>query len=75
MPAVPLPDDPNFEQLRKLAKDLRDDVRAGTPAALTELAQHHPDGAPPASALATFPLRAAQLVVARRATASRRGRG
>ena len=32
MPAVPLPDDPNFEQLRKLAKDLRDDVRAGTPA-------------------------------------------
>jgi hypothetical protein len=31
MPVIPLPDEPNFEQLRKQAKDLRRAVLAGDP--------------------------------------------
>jgi hypothetical protein len=54
-----LPDDPNFEQLRKQAKDLRDFSRAGLTGALDLVGAHHPDG-PHAVSLA-----GAQLVVAR----------
>jgi ankyrin repeat protein len=60
-----LPDEPSLEQLRKLAKDLRRAVRAGDPQALAEVTQHHRDQLEPA-AVHGFPLRAAQLVVARR---------
>lgn len=59
MATVRLPDDPNFEQLRKRAKDLRDQARAGAPDALALVGAHHPDG-PHAPSLA-----GAQLVVAR----------
>ena len=60
MPVIPLPDEPNFEQLRKQAKDLRRAVQAGDPAARAEVAEHVPD------ATGDVPLRTAQLVVARR---------
>jgi ankyrin repeat protein len=60
MPVIPLPDEPNFEQLRKQAKDLRRAVLAGDPGALAEVAEHFPGGT------AEVPLRTAQLVVARR---------
>ena len=59
MPAVPLPDNPSLEQLRKQAKDLRDLAGAGVPGALDLVAAHHPDGAHPVG------LTGAQLVVAR----------
>jgi ankyrin repeat protein len=57
---VSLPDDPSFEQLRKQAKDLRDQARAGVPGALDLVGAHHPAGAHAPS------LAGAQLVVARR---------
>ena len=60
MPTVHLPDDPNLEQLRKQAKDLRDEARAGRPDALDLIAEHHPKGAHPVT------LTGAQLVLARR---------
>jgi len=58
--AVRLPDDPNFGQLRKQAKDLRDNARSGAPDALALVGAHHPDG-PHSPSLA-----GAQLVIARR---------
>jgi ankyrin repeat protein len=61
MATVSLPDDPSFEQLRKQAKKLRDQARAGMPAALALVAAHHPDA--PARPVT---LAGAQLVVARR---------
>ena len=60
MPVIPLPDEPNFEQLRKQAKDLRRAVLAHDPGALAEVAEYVPDAA------GEVPLRTAQLVVARR---------
>ena len=42
MPTVPLPEEPNLEQLRKQAKDLRRAWQAGEPAALALVAD---DGA------------------------------
>jgi ankyrin repeat protein len=59
MPTVPLPDDPNLEQLRKQAKDLRDLARADDPGARDLVAAHHPKGAHPVT------LTGAQLVIAR----------
>ena len=59
MAAVPLPDNPSIEQLRKQAKDLRDFAKQGIPGALDLIGEHHPDG-PHAVTLA-----GAQLVVAR----------
>jgi ankyrin repeat protein len=59
MPTVPLPDDPNFEQLREQAKDLRDLARAGVPGALDLVGEHHPNGRHAVT------LTGAQLVVAR----------
>jgi hypothetical protein len=59
LPAVPLPDDPSFTQLRKQAKDVRDLAGAGVPGALELVAAHHPRGAHPVT------LAGAQLVVAR----------
>jgi hypothetical protein len=59
MSTVPLPDDPSFEQLRKIAKDIRDLAQAGDPGVLQLVATHHPDGAHPVS------LAGAQLVLAR----------
>jgi Ankyrin repeats (3 copies) len=61
MPAICLPDEPSFEQLRNQAKDLRRAVLAGNPEALAEVAERFPGAAPDA-----FPLHTAQLVVARR---------
>jgi hypothetical protein len=63
MSVVRLPDDPSLEHLRKIAKGLRDAVRAGAPGALAEVAEHHPKGVP--DPLSSFSLSAAQLVVAR----------
>ncbi|MGH3494886.1 MAG: hypothetical protein ACRDRL_30715, partial [Sciscionella sp.] len=60
MAIVSLPDDPSFEQLRKRAKELRDQARAGVPAALALVAAHHPDAAPHPVTLA-----GTQLVLAR----------
>ncbi|WP_055585422.1 ankyrin repeat domain-containing protein [Streptacidiphilus griseoplanus] len=60
MATVRLPDDPSFEQLRKQAKDLRDQARSGTSDALALVGAHHPDGPHPPS------LAGAQLVIARR---------
>lgn len=60
MATVRLPDDPDFEQLRKQAKDLRVQARSGGSDALALVGAHHPDG-PHAPSLA-----GAQLVVARR---------
>src|SRR5690606_26033496 len=59
MSTVPLPNDPSLDQLRERAKELRDRVRAGDPAALALLAEHHPKRAHGVS------LTGAQLVVAR----------
>jgi hypothetical protein len=61
MPAICLPDEPSFSQLRNQAKDLRRAVLAGRPEALAEVAERFPDAAPD-----PFPLHTAQLVVARR---------
>jgi hypothetical protein len=59
MPSVSLPDDASLEQLRKLAKDLRNLAQAGVPGALALVAEYHPKGAHPVT------LTGAQLVVAR----------
>lgn len=61
MPTVRLPADPDLDHLRREAKHLRDAVRAGRPEALTLVDQHDPPGVPARD----FPLRRAQLVVAR----------
>jgi ankyrin repeat protein len=63
MPTVPLPDDPNPEQLRKQARDLQRAVRGGAPDAIALAAELHPAGAP--AEPAAWPLSAAQLVLAR----------
>jgi Ankyrin repeat len=62
VPTISLPDNPNREHLRNEARALQRAVRAGDPEALARVAQHHPDPVPDA---ATFPLSAAQLMVAR----------
>jgi hypothetical protein len=59
MAAVRLPDAPSLEQLRKQAKDLRDQAREGVASALDLVGAHHPGGPHPPS------LAGAQLVVAR----------
>lgn len=59
-PTAELPEQPSLEQLGKQAKDLRRAVLAEDQQALAEVAARYPD-APPG-----FPLRAAQLVIARR---------
>jgi hypothetical protein len=65
MAGVSLPDRANLTQLRKQARDLQRAVRAGSPAARELVAGHHPAGALDASAVATFPLSAARLVISR----------
>ena len=62
MPTIPLPQDPDLGQLRNQARELQRAVRAGHPEALALVREFDP--APPAQA--TFPLSAAQLVLARR---------
>src|SRR5262245_38605862 len=62
MPTVPLPQDPDLDQLRNQARELQRAVRAGDAPARAMVAEFHPD--PPASD--GFPLSAAQLVLARR---------
>jgi ankyrin repeat protein len=61
-----LPSEPSLQQLRHQARDLQRAVRSGAPDALAEVAERHPGGRPDDVAAATFPLHAAQLVVARR---------
>jgi ankyrin repeat protein len=61
MPTVPLPQDPDLGQLRTRARELQRAVRAGEPDARSLVAELHPVS----SDLATFPLSAAQLVLAR----------
>ncbi|HEU0241958.1 MAG TPA: hypothetical protein VFR11_22265 [Micromonosporaceae bacterium] len=62
MPTVPLPADPDVDQLRKQARELQRAVRAGDADAVALVTEFHPD--PPAAP--DLPLSAAQLVVARR---------
>ena len=66
MSTVPLPTEPDLAQLKTQARELQRRVRDGDDAALLEVGLRHPDGAPPAEARPTFPLSAAQLVLARR---------
>ncbi len=62
MPTVPLPADPDLDQLRTQAKELRRAVRRGDPDAVAQAAELVPDhGDAPA-----FPLQLAQLAIARR---------
>src|SRR5690242_8195960 len=61
-----LPSEPSLQQLRHQARDLQRAVRRGDQDALAEVAGRHPDGRPDGAAAATFPLSAAQLLVARR---------
>src|ERR1700685_538443 len=61
MPAVPLPERPSLEQLKKQAKLLQRAVRSGHPKAVALMAEHQPNGA----AAETFSLDAAQFVLAR----------
>jgi hypothetical protein len=56
-----LPVRPDLDQLRHQARDLLRAIRAGDPAALAELREHHPDTIDPAS----VQLADAQLVLAR----------
>jgi hypothetical protein len=70
MPTVSLPSEPNLEQLKKQAKDLQRAVRAGDPESLRHAAEHDPrggfnDAVPDDAGRAVYPLRSAQLVVAR----------
>jgi ankyrin repeat protein len=65
MPTVPLPEEPNFEQLKKQAKDLQRAVRVGDPDAVTHVAEHDPRAVPDDGERGAYPLRSAQLVVAR----------
>jgi hypothetical protein len=61
VPTIPLPSDPNLENLRNRARKLQRAVKAQQPEALALVAEHHPDQLD----IASFPLNAAQLVVAR----------
>src|SRR6266851_5311196 len=61
-----LPSEPSLTQLRHQARDLQRAVRRRAPDALAEVAERHPAGRPDDAAAASFPLSAAQLVVARR---------
>jgi ankyrin repeat protein len=60
MPVKPLPKDPSLENLRKQAKTLLTQVRAGETAALALVREFHPD-----DAWADIALAGAQLVIAR----------
>lgn len=64
VPTQDLPEQPSLEQLRNQAKDLWRAVLAGSAAATAEVTARYPDAQ--LSAESPFPLRAAQLVVARR---------
>jgi hypothetical protein len=61
---VTLPDNPSLDRLRRQSRDLQRAVRAGDPAALALVTEHHPAGLP--ADPGRFPLTAAQHVVARR---------
>ncbi len=63
MAALSLPTNPSLEQMRKQARDLQRAVRTGDATAIDRVAAVHPGGRP--NEAATFPLSAAQLVVAR----------
>jgi Ankyrin repeats (many copies) len=65
MPTVPLPDDPDLDQLRKRARELQKAVREGDAQALAAAGEHHPDGVPADTGRAGWKLSAAQLVLAR----------
>jgi hypothetical protein len=61
VPAVPLPERPSLEQLKKQARLLQRAVRSGHPKALAVVAEHQPGRA----AIGTFSLDSAQFVLAR----------
>jgi ankyrin repeat protein len=61
MAIASLPQDPDLDQLRRQARELQRAVRRGDPVAVARVSHWHPH----ASAPDTFPLTAAQLVVAR----------
>ena len=61
MPAVPLPERPSLEQLKKQARLLHRAVRSGHPKAVALVAEHQPNG----PVTGTFSLDSAQFVLAR----------
>ena len=61
MATASLPQDPDLDQLRTQARELQRAIRSGTQAALTRVMKWHPE--PPAAE--SFPLTAAQFVLAR----------
>jgi ankyrin repeat protein len=62
MPQRPLPNNPSFDRLRKIAKGVRFGVHAGDPESIALIREFHPRAA---DALARITLAAAQLAVAR----------
>ncbi|WP_433200188.1 ankyrin repeat domain-containing protein [Dactylosporangium sp. CS-047395] len=62
MPTRGMPERPNLERFRRLARTLQRSVRAGETGAVQRITALHPSPVPP---LPTFPLSAALLVVAR----------
>jgi ankyrin repeat protein len=60
MSSDPLPPQPDLDQLRRRAKELRDAARSGDPAALGRITAH-----PPAATTGAATLAAAQLAIAR----------
>src|SRR5258708_30916545 len=60
MPAVPLPERPSLEQLKKQARLLQRSVRSGHPKALALVAEHQAG-----HAVGTFSLDSAQFALAR----------
>ena len=60
MPSDPLPPQPDLDQLRRRAKELRDAARSGDPAALSRITARTPSATP-----GTVTLAAAQLAIAR----------
>jgi len=68
MPVTPLPTNPDIDQLKNLARELQQRVRAGHPTAVDAVRKHHPRLAnldPRRDAATNFRLADAQLVIAR----------
>ena len=61
MATVPLPEDPNLEQLKRQARDLKRSFDAGDADARAHVGEHLPGSVPDG----TLPLTSAQLVIAR----------
>jgi hypothetical protein len=63
-PVPDLPDNPDLQQLRARAKELRRGAQKGNPTDLATITRHHPDGARLAAEPGRITLREAQLALA-----------